>query len=40
MYRKHFESHCYNTGAQGKGYRFVKKVKLVPTIFDLEESHL
>ena len=38
--RKHFESHYCKTGAQGKRYRLVKKLKPVPTIFDPEESHL
>ena len=39
-YRKHFEPHYYKTGAQGKRYRLVKKLKAGPTIFDPEESHL
>ena len=39
-YRKHFESHYYKTGAQGKRCSLVKKLKLVPTIFVPEESHL
>ena len=37
--QKHFEPHYYKTGAQGKRYRLVKKLKPVPTIFDPEESH-
>ena len=38
--RKHLEPRYYETGAQGKRYRLVKKLKPVPTIFDPEESHL
>ena len=38
--RKHFERHYYKTGAKGKQYRLIKKLKPVPTIFDPEESHL
>ena len=38
--RKHFERHYYKTGAQGKRYRLVNKLKPVATIFDLEQSHL
>ena len=38
--RKHFEPHYYKTGAKGKRYRLIKKLKPVPTIFDREESHL
>ena len=38
--RNHFEQHYYKTGAQGKRYRLVKKLKPVHTIFDPEESHL
>ena len=38
--RKHFEPHYYKTGAQGKGYGLVKRLKPVPIIFDPEESHL
>ena len=38
--RKHFEPHYYKTGAKGKRYRLIKKLKPVPTIFDPEESHL
>ena len=40
MCRKHFELNYYKTGAQGKRYRSVKKLKPAPTIFDPEESHL
>ena len=40
MCRKHFEPHYYKTGAQGKRYRLVKKLKPMLTIFDPEESHL
>ena len=37
--RKHFfEPHHYKTGAEEKRLRFAKK--LMPTIFDLEESNL
>ena len=38
--RKHFELHYYKTGAEGKQYRLIKKLKPVPTIFDPEQSHL
>ena len=38
--RKHFEPHYYKTGAQGKRYTLVKKLKPVPTLFDLEEIYL
>ena len=38
--RKHFELHYYKTGAKGKRYRSIKKLKPVATIFDVEESHL
>ena len=37
---KDFEPHYYKTGAQGKRYRLVKKLKPVATIFDPEESQL
>ena len=38
--QKHFEPNYYNTGAQGKQCRLVKKLKPVPTIFDPDEIHL
>ena len=38
--RKHFELHYHKTGAQGKQYRLVKKLKPVPIIFDSLKSHL
>ena len=28
--QKHFEPHCYKTGAQGKLYRLAKKLKPLP----------
>ena len=38
--QKHFEPHYYKAGTKGKGYRLIKKLKPVPTIFDPEDSHL
>ena len=37
---KAIEPHYYKTGAQGKRYRLVKKLKPMPPIFDPEDSHL
>ena len=36
---KHFETHYYKTGAQGKQYRLVKNLKLALISFDPEQSH-
>ena len=37
---KAIEQHYYKTGAQGKRYRLVKKLKPVPSIFVPEDSRL
>ena len=38
--REGWKLECYETGAQRKRYRLVKKLNPVPAIFDPEESHL
>ena len=40
MSKAYFEPHYYKTGAEGKRQGLAKKLKPMPTIFDLEESNL